>query len=429
MQTPRIAIIGAGPGGLTLASILQNNGMPCTVYELDQDRFSRNQGGMIDLHAETGQLALRDAGLLDGFQKHSLPGADAMKLVKSDGRVLWDENLASQSDTTQLRNRPEIDRSKLRNLLLDSLRPESIVWNKKLIRVEATDDSKYNLHFTDGSETGFDLVVGADGAWSKVRPLLTDQQPFYSGITVVELKAEAVSTKKPFLSTFTGSGSCFMFDDGRAVSCQHNGNDGIRVYVAVRQPETWAQDCGIDWDNHNVARKLLADQYFGDCHEDIKRVITNEATDDLILRPLYMLPVGFQWPSRPGVTLLGDAAHLMTPFAGVGVNVALADALDLARALLKRKHPFQHEDLHTNLNEALQEYETSMFVRAKENMEKTWVGLQNHFSADGIEQRVKRLERGRAMYMQKMEELKRKREAQEKTDVTSTVVPVEQQRV
>lgn len=428
MQAPRIAIIGAGPGGLTLASILQNNGISCTVYELDQDRFSRNQGGMIDLHAETGQLALRDAGLLEEFQKHSLPGADAMKLVKSDGRVLWDENLASQSDTAQLRNRPEIDRSKLRDILLDSLQPEVIVWNKKLLSVEATGDSKYNLHFVDGSETGFDLVVGADGAWSRVRPLLTDQQPFYSGVTVVELKADEVSTKKPFLSAFAGSGSCFMFDEGRAISCQHNGNDSIRVYVAVRQPEKWTQDCGIDWDNHDVARKLLADQYFGDCHEDIKRVITAEATDSLILRPLYMLSVGLKWPSRPGVTLLGDAAHLMTPFAGVGVNVALADALDLARALLKRKHLFQADDLHANLNEAIQEYESSMFVRAKENMEKTWMGLQNHFSADGIEQRVKRLERGKAMLMQKMAEAKRRQEAEAKKDATSTVVPVEQQR-
>lgn len=429
MQAPRIAIIGAGPGGLTLASILQNHGMPCTVYELDQDRFSRNQGGIIDLHAETGQLALREAGLLEDFQKHSLPGADAMKLVKSDGRVLWDENLASLADATQLRDRPEIDRSRLRDLLLDSLQPESIVWNKKLLRVEATGDSKYDLHFVDGSETGFDLVVGADGAWSRVRPLVTDQQPFYSGITVVELKANEVSTKKPFISSFAGSGSCFMFDEGRAITCQNNGNDSIRVYVAVRQPEAWARNCGIDWDNHDVARKLLADQYFGDCHEDIKRVITNDATDGLILRSLYMLPVGLRWPSRSGVTLLGDAAHLMTPFAGVGVNVALTDALDLARALLKRKHLFQADDFHANLNEALQEYESSMFIRAKENMEKTWIGLQNHFSADGIEQRVKRLEHGKAMLLQKMEEAKRKKEAEAKTDVTSTVIPIGQQGV
>ena len=202
-----------------------------------------------------------------------------------------------------------------------------------------------------------------------------------------------------------------MFDEGRALVCQQNGNDRIRVYAGVRQSETWSQDCGIDWNDQQNAQKKLVDQYFGDCHDEIKRVIANEATDGLILRPLYMLPVGFKWQSRPGATLLGDAAHLMTPFAGVGVNVALADALGLARALLKRKHLFQ-DDLAGSLGDALKEYEEAMFERAKENMEKTWVGLQHHFSASGIDERVKRL-RGR---MKQMEERKMMEERRQMED-------------
>ena len=376
-----------------LASLLQHNGMHCTIFELDKDRFARDQGGIIDLHPESGQLALREAGLFEKFEKHLLPGAEAMKLIKSDGTVRWDENNMEGVEASPARNRPEIDRTTLRNILLDSINPASIQWGRKLVRVETngTSTDKYTLHFTDGREEGFDLVVGADGAWSKVRFLLTDQLPIYSGITLLDMKAEEVSTKKQWFQSFTGSGSCFMFDEGRALICQRNGNDSIRVYAAVRQPETWLNDCGIDWEQPGVARKDFTEQYFGDCHEDLKRVIAVEASDSLIARPLFMLPVGFEWAPHVGVTLLGDAAHLMTPFAGVGVNVALADALSLARALVKRKEALD-DNLKRSLAEALQEYEGSMFERAKENMNKTWVGLQHHFSADGIEDRVRRLQ-------------------------------------
>ena len=189
-----------------------------------------------------------------------------------------------------------------------------------------------------------------------------------------------------------GAASCST--KGRALVCQRNGNDTIRIYAAFRQPETWVKDCGIDWEQQDLAREIFTERYFGDCHDDLKRVIAIEASNGLIPRPLWMLPVGLKWSPRPGVNLLGDAAHLMTPFAGVGVNVALADALSLARALLRRKSTFE-ADLHGNLADAIQEYERPMFERARENMEKTWVGLQHHFSTDGIDECIRRL-RGRA---------------------------------
>ena len=197
-MTPHTAVIGAGPGGLTLARILQHNGMHCTVFELDKDRSARDQGGIVDLHPQSGQLALREAGLLRMFQEQSLPAAEAMKLIKSDGTVCWDENNMKGVDTSHTRDRPEIDRSALRDILLDSIKPSSIEWNKKLVCVEPseTSEDKYDIYFTDGVERDFDLVVGADGAWSKVRPLLTDQQPLYSGITIIEMHAKEVSSKK-----------------------------------------------------------------------------------------------------------------------------------------------------------------------------------------------------------------------------------------
>lgn len=332
-----------------------------------------------------------------------------MKLIKADGRVCWDENDMKGMELHS-RDRPEIDRSALRNILLDSLQPDTIQWNRKLIRVEPSNDhnNKYDLHFTSSIESGYDLVIGADGAWSKVRPLLTNSRPHYSGITIIELLATHTSSTKPWLTSYVGSGSLFMFDADRAMVCQRNGNDSIRVYAGVRQPETWLQDCGIDWTVPATARKALVDRYFSDCGADIKRVIATEASDGLRCWPCYMLPIGTRWAPRPGVTLLGDAAHLMTPFAGVGVNVALADALDLAKALLRRKEDFEGDVKSDILAEAIGEYEVPMFERARANMEKTWQGLRHHFSADGIDERVGRLKRRAKM----MEEERRRRESE-----------------
>lgn len=139
-----------------LASLLQHNGIRYTIFELDKDRSTRSQGGIIDLHPESGQLALHEAGLFKEFEKHLLPGAEAMKLIKSDGTVRWDENSMEGVENGPARNRPEIDRNTLRTVLLDSIDPASIHWGRKLVCVEANETrrDKYNLLFTDGREEG-----------------------------------------------------------------------------------------------------------------------------------------------------------------------------------------------------------------------------------------------------------------------------------
>lgn len=290
--------------------------------------------------------------------------------------------------------------------MLDSLAPGVIQWDRKVSRIKANPRSKgtlYTMHFADGStESDVELVVGADGAWSKVRPLLSDATPFYSGITGVELWALDFSEKLPWLSDYVGQGTLYMFDEGRAIMCQRNGNDSIRVYACVRQPETWKDDCGIDWSDPDGAREALVARHFADCSDDLKRVILSSG-DELVLRPMYMLPVGNKWPSCPGVTLVGDAAHLMTPFAGVGVNVAMADALVLARSLIKKRDGWlaKARSKSHNIAAAIEEYEKWMFDFAKENAEKTFKGLQSHFSKDGGQGRAIKL-RGR--YEAQMEE-------------------------
>ncbi|KAI9764320.1 MAG: hypothetical protein M1840_008538 [Geoglossum simile] len=361
--SPKIAIIGAGPGGLTLARLLQCNNVRCTIYELESGPSSRNQGGTLDLHQDSGQLALQEAGLMEEFKERARPEGEALKISSPAGDIPWTE---SGSVVGEIAGRPEIDRLVLRDLLIRSVKPESICWGKKLLRVEPGESNNtHNLRFDDGVEAGFDLVVGADGAWSKVRPLITDAKPFYSGVSVVEVWARDVETRNPWLSNYVGV----------ALISQRNGNGSICSYACVRQGENWVSACGIDWGKPDTASNQLAETYFGDCSCELKRIIL-ESGDELIPRALYMLPVGLSWPPHAGVTLLGDAAHLITPFAGLGVNVAMHDALDLARAVVACRD-------RGDLAGAVRGYEVSMFERGKVNAIDTFENMDMCFSKGG----------------------------------------------
>lgn len=327
-------------------------------------------------------MVLEAAGLLEEFKELARPEGEATKLVKYDGTVVIDENVQKVERPEEHKDRPEIDRLRLRHLLLGSLTEGNIVWGKKLLAVEEskTVDGKFDLHFADSVEESFDIVVGADGAWSKVRPFITDKQPFYSGITAIELWAMDVDTQHQWLSQYVGQGTMFMFDEGRAIISQRNGNNSIRTYAAVRQPESWLNDCGIDWSEPEAKTRLVED-YFADCGDDLKRVIM-DSKDNLVPRSMYMLPVDITWEPKAGVTLIGDAAHLMTPFAGVGVNIAMVDALDLARAIASCV------DNRENLGAAMSAFEKEMFQRSQMFANKTWKNMQSHFSATGIDERA-----------------------------------------
>nr|OQO25366.1 hypothetical protein B0A51_08107 [Rachicladosporium sp. CCFEE 5018] len=400
--TAKIAILGAGPSGLLLARLLQQSpdySCQITIFELDPSPTSRNQGGSLDLHPQQGQLALKEAGLWSQFLQHARPEGDVKKIVDGKGNVLFDENgMQKPVEADRIGERPEIDREALRSMLLDSVAPSTVRWGSKVVAVSPTPgsgDKKHDVALADGTEeTGFDLVIGADGAWSKVRPLLTDVKPYYSGITALEGWAEDVYKKHPWLSEYVGAGSCYMFDETRAVLAQRQGHGGIRVYACVRKPEEWLErESGLDGLEEKAAATKLTDQEFADCGDNTKRVVL-ESTDKVIPRKLWMLPVGMQWNTRPGLTLLGDAAHLMTPFAGVGVNLALQDSLELARLLIA--HP-------DDPSLAVRHYEQTMFVYSKKFAEQTYAGLQGHFSGDGAAHFAGRLKRGHEAMRMKLD--------------------------
>ncbi|MCJ1370715.1 hypothetical protein MMC20_001928 [Loxospora ochrophaea] len=358
--SPKIAIAGAGPAGLTLANILQRNGVSVTIFEREVSPEARaNQGGTLDLHETSGQRAMKEAGLIDQFKKHCRYEGEDIVIADKTGHVHFER-------TDEQRGRPEIDRAVLRQILLDNLSPDTVSWNRNLRKVEPG-----TLHFEKSSETGFDLIVGADGAWSKVTPLLTTVRPFYSGISGVEIRFRDVQEKYPAIDKLVGRGSYFAFDN-EGLFCQRQGDDTIRIYAVFKKPENWVKESGINFDNAPGAREAILREYseWAPHLQDLVRY----CDDDIIPRALYMLPVGLRWHSHPNVTVMGDAAHLMTPFAGEGVNMAMQDAVELAEAIV------EHKD---DMAAAIRQYEIQMFARNQRAMQKTWDNLMDRFQPDG----------------------------------------------
>ncbi|MGQ4382858.1 FAD-dependent oxidoreductase [Streptomyces sp. SAS_270] len=336
-----VTIVGAGLGGLALARVLHVNGIDAVVYEREPSRDARGQGGMLDIHS--GQRALREAGLIDQFHAIARGEGQDMRLLEPDGTLLLQEDTPDDAPL----DRPEVDRADLRNLLLDSLPERAVRWGHAF---EHADDGL--LHFADGSSATYDLLVGADGAQSRVRPLLTDARPAHLGQNVVEVGIPDIDRTHPDLAAMVGRGNYWVLGNGLSLAAQRNGDGRVRIGLSFyNTAEDWFATSGIPFDDPAAARSRLIDLLHG---WDPRFTALIAACDDTVVpRSLTTLPVGLTWPSKPDVTLLGDAAHLMPP-VGEGANMALLDGALLALALAA--HP---DDVPT----AVQNYEREMFER------------------------------------------------------------------
>ena len=384
--SPRTAIIGAGPGGLVLARLLHLANIEFVLYEAEPSRTSREQGGSLDLHAESGQLALHAAGLYTEWKKFARSEGEDMRVADKHGKLFMEEV------DTEGSNRPEVDRIQLRGLLLDSLPEGAIQWRHKVrsISPSSNGQSKHDvqLETASGARTEtFDLVVGADGAWSKVRPLLSDIKPQYSTISCLDTRIRSVDTLHPAISKLVGQGTYCAFSDKKGMVAQRNGDGSIRTYIMVQKPETWLKEVGVNWSDASASKKFMLEEEYTDWNDDLKSLIVH-ADSDIVARPFFMLPTDFSWTSKRGLTLLGDAAHLMTPFAGEGVNLAMLDALDLSKAIVKARADGESTDIF----DAIKEYEKTMLERSHEKMEETWRNLELFFKPDAPREFVQAFE-------------------------------------
>ncbi|MFD9290815.1 FAD-dependent oxidoreductase [Streptomyces sp. NPDC060030] len=343
MTTP-VTIIGGGLGGLTLARVLHVHGIPATVYEGEASPAARTQGGLLDIHEDNGQLALRAAGLFEEFLGIVQQGAQASRVLDRNGTVLLDE----PDDGTG--GRPEVDRGALRRILLDSLPADTVRWGRKATAARALGDGLHEVTFADGATVTTGLLVGADGAWSRIRPLLSDAEPEYTGTSLIETRLYDCDTRHPSGARAVGGGSLFALAPGKGISAHREQGGVLHTYVTINKPREWMD--AIDFTDAVGARARVAAE-FHDWAPELTSLITDGETAP-VPRTINTLPLDHHWSRVPGVTLLGDAAHLMYP-AGEGANLAMYDGAGLATALAA--HPDDTEA-------ALATYEEAMFTRS-----------------------------------------------------------------
>jgi 2-polyprenyl-6-methoxyphenol hydroxylase-like FAD-dependent oxidoreductase len=333
-----------------------------------------------------------------------------MRILDTDGTVLRDWEPRPDD-----RANPEIDRRQLRDLLLG---PLDVQWGRGVTEVVPGTQDGVLVHFADGRQETFDLVVGADGAWSRTRPAVSSATPHYTGITSVETSLDDIDTRHPDLARLVGDGSMAVYGVNRALVAQRNSGGHVKVSVRFRAPLDWhtnpdrhmslnrragagtdadmdagtdagmgtgldagmdagldgGLDAGLDMADVEAVRSSLLALFDGWAAPVLDLLRHGTA---FVHRPLYVLPVSHTWDHVPGVTLLGDAAHLMPPL-GAGANLAMLEGAELAESIAAAPGP-------GDLDEAVRAFEEQMWVRASKWAKITTAGLERLVSPDPAE--------------------------------------------
>ncbi len=356
-----IAIVGAGPGGLMLGLLLQRQGFSFTIYERGYQNMHSDRGGSLDIHDDSGQLPLKEAGIFENFRKHARYEGEDTRIVNKDGEILYDEDAEGEG------NRPEIDRGKLCDIIMEQIHPENIKYGFKFEKLIQRDNGEVELVFENGTTVMTNLVIGADGAFSQIRSYLTNAKPEYTGISMIEMNSD--ENEHPDLLKFNKNGKLIGLGGDQAILGQRNGDGRIMAYISFKTKyEKLDEYRKLSLDA--LKERLLAE--YSDWDSELKNYIAY-SYDDIKFRRIYKLPIGLTWTTQPNITIIGDAAHLMSPFAGEGVNMALYDAYLLAESFKN----------FNNLTEVLKVYEQQMFETTKVHAKESQDNLEIFFSENG----------------------------------------------
>ncbi|WP_333889155.1 NAD(P)/FAD-dependent oxidoreductase [Sphingobacterium siyangense] len=377
LENKTVAIIGGGPGGLTLARLLQQKGISVKVYERDVNRTVRVQGATLDLHFESGLKALEAAGLLEVFKTAYRPDNDRYRVVDKNGTIYFDDH--DKESTGKFGDewfRPEIDRGPLREILLDSLEKDTVVWDSYILSL-SREDNGWMILLENGKMEFADIVIGADGANSKIRKYVTVIEPVYSGITFLVTNIPCAETNTPKLFELIKGGKISALGGSKAIFLSTRGDGSLDIYISFGADQEWYKKEFPRLKGNRQLSEWFKRQYEG--WDKIWLEIFYYKEAEFIPRPLFGMPTYLSWETRSDITLIGDAAHVLPP-NGEGVNAAMLDALHLAENLT--------DERYSDLQLAISQFEKEMLARFQRDAADTYDMNEWIYSDQGLQKMV-----------------------------------------